>query len=82
MVHLLTACSCGGCSLCSALGEPLRTWDPKEGRTFWISYFPAEQKHNQEPLPLIPGGASGKEFTCQSRRSKSRGFNTWVGKIP
>ena len=28
------------------------------------------------------GGASGKEPACQCRRSKSRGFNTWVGQIP
>ena len=27
----------------------------------------------------FPGGASGKESTCQCRR---RGFNPWVGKIP
>ena len=29
-----------------------------------------------------PGGASGKEPTCQSRRYKRCGFNPWVGKIP
>ena len=28
------------------------------------------------------GGASGKEFTCQCRRCKRRGFNSWVGKTP
>ena len=27
----------------------------------------------------FPGGASGKDPTCQCRRS---GFNPWVGKIP
>ena len=25
---------------------------------------------------------SGKEFTCQCRRCKRRGFDPWVGKIP
>ena len=63
MVHLLTACSCGGCSLCSALGEPLRTWDPKEGRTFWIrQLFPSrtETQPGAPWLPLLPGGASGR----------------------
>ena len=30
----------------------------------------------------IPGGASGKEHTCQSRRCKRCGFNPWVRKIP
>ena len=25
---------------------------------------------------------SGKEFTCQCRRHKRRGFDPWVGKIP
>ena len=28
------------------------------------------------------GGASGKEYTCQRRKRKRRGFNPWVGKIP
>jgi len=27
----------------------------------------------------LPGSASGKESTCQSRRG---GFDSWVGKIP
>ena len=30
----------------------------------------------------FPGGASGKEPACQSRRCKRRGFHPWVGKIP
>ena len=30
----------------------------------------------------FPGGASGKESTCQCRRPKKWGFETWVGKIP
>ena len=30
----------------------------------------------------FPGGASGKESTCQCRRHKRRGFNPWVRKIP
>jgi len=30
----------------------------------------------------FPGGVSGKEPACQSRRHKRRGFNPGVGKIP
>ena len=30
----------------------------------------------------FPGGASGKEPTCQCRRHKRRGFDLWVKKIP
>ena len=30
----------------------------------------------------FPGGDSGKEPTCQCRRHKRHGFDTWVGKIP
>ena len=30
----------------------------------------------------FPGGASGKEHTCQCRRCKRHRFNPWVGKIP
>ena len=29
-----------------------------------------------------PGGASGKEFTCQCQRHKRCKFDPWVGKIP
>ena len=29
----------------------------------------------------FPGGASGKERDCQSRRRKRGGFDPWVGKI-
>ena len=30
----------------------------------------------------FPGGASGKESTCQCRRPERLGFDPWVGKIP
>ena len=30
----------------------------------------------------FPGGASGQEPTCQCRRLKRHGFNSWIGKIP
>ena len=30
----------------------------------------------------FPGGACGKESTCQFRRCKRHGFNPWVGPIP
>ena len=29
----------------------------------------------------FPGGASDKEPTCQCRRHKRCGFNSWVGKL-
>ena len=31
---------------------------------------------------VFPGGASGKEPTCQSKRHKKHGFYPWVRKIP
>ena len=30
----------------------------------------------------LPGGGSGKEPTCQCKRSKRRGFDPWVRKMP
>ena len=30
----------------------------------------------------FPGGANGKEPTCQCRRHRRRRFDPWVGKIP
>ena len=31
---------------------------------------------------MYPGGTSGKQSACQSRRHKRHGFNPWVGKMP
>jgi len=33
-------------------------------------------------LRCFPGGTSGKELSCQCRRSKRRGFDPWVRRIP
>ena len=33
-------------------------------------------------LMCFPGGASGKELTCQCGRCKRHGFNPWLRKIP
>ena len=30
----------------------------------------------------FPGGASGKELTCQCKRRERGGFDPWVGKTP
>ena len=39
--------------------------------------------NNELNLPLgFPGGASGKEPSCQCRRHKRRKFDPWDGKIP
>ena len=37
--------------------------------------------NNRGPHLGFPGGASGKEPTCQCRRHKKWEFNTWVGRI-
>ena len=34
------------------------------------------------PHKDFPGGASGKDPTCQRRRCKTRRFDPWIGKIP
>ena len=46
-----------------------------------------KERKSQESTPFMessgfPGGASGKESTCQCRRRKRCGFNPWVRKIP
>ena len=38
-------------------------------------------KHSQRHVLGFPGGASGKELTCQGRRRKRWGFHPWVGTI-
>ena len=40
------------------------------------------QKHPYLEDMGFPGGASGKETTCQERRCKRSAFDPWVGKIP
>ena len=59
------------------------------------SLQPHKLQHTRHPCPSptpgvhsdsrtinkVPGGASGKEPTCQCRRRKRQGFNPWVGKI-
>ena len=42
----------------------------------------SEKKHGFWSHLGFSGGTSGKDPTCQCRRSKRRGFNPWVGKIP
>ena len=37
---------------------------------------------NRKSIYGLPGGASGKEPTCQCRRHKRCRFDPWVGKIP
>ena len=46
------------------------------------NYLPPTHTHPPNfYLSGFPGGASGKEPTCQSRRGKRHGFDPWVGKI-
>ena len=45
------------------------------------------QKTSQEYSAIrerlgFPGGTSGKEPACQSRRCRTHGFDAWIGKIP
>ena len=59
-------------------------WDPKESDTteqLTFSLFTFAQPLGPRYWAL-PGGASGSEPSCQSRRHKRRGFSPWVGKIP
>ena len=61
---------------CSSSG-----WGPSHSAFF----FPTYQSFLRFVLCITwasPGGASGKEPTCQCRRHKRCGFNPWVEKIP
>ena len=44
--------------------------------------FPTSSGESTSFALGFPGGASGKEPTCQWRRPKRCGFNPWVRKIP
>ena len=49
---------------------------------YTVTYCQSRALASGRPGWGFPGGASGKEPTCQCRRCKRRGFSTWVGKIP
>ena len=38
--------------------------------------------HHSHTTEGFPGGANGKEPTCQCKRHKRHEFNSWMGKIP
>ena len=40
------------------------------------------QSHTHTHKKSFPGGASGKEPSCQCKRNKRHGFDSWVRKIP
>jgi len=73
-------CSTGNSTQCYGAvwmgGEFSREWTHvymlTETSTLLISYTPI----------YFPGGASAQEPTCQCRRCKRCGLNTWVRKIP
>ena len=78
---------------CSSLRKPeknsvrktlftcVQTWIPVE---FWSLSYPLCQLYpGALPwiVPVLPGGASGKEPACQCRRNESP-VRSWVSKIP
>ena len=52
------------------------------GRTESDTTEATQQQQQQDFNWTFPGGASGKESTCQCRRPKRHKFDPWVGKIP
>ena len=58
-------------------------WAGKVGLGGWgFSSCSPSFSRNPDQLSGFPGGASGKESTCQCRRHKRHGFDPWVRKIP
>ena len=47
-----------------------------------LSHFIAKKTYKYLNYQGFPGGASGKEPTCQCRRYWRRGFDPWIRKIP
>ena len=48
----------------------------------WVLVLGLAFEEIQDEMGGFPGGASGKELTCQCRRWKRHGFNPWVRKNP
>ena len=68
-----------------------KCWEKKKANTsefcilqkWGIKTFSSKQKLREFIASRgFPGGASGKEPTCQSRRHKRCGFDPWVGRSP
>ena len=58
------------CTYCSCWAHPGLSQDG--GKNVCVFFFKVG----------LPRWCSGKEFTCQCKRHKRRGFDPWVGKIP
>ena len=75
--------------LCPTLCDPLDSSPPGssvhrilQARTLeWVAISFSTLITLDCALEGFPGGASGKEATCQCRRPKTCGFNPWVRKI-
>ena len=53
------------------------------GNGIWIKIEQIKTKWSEVMTGVgFPGGPSGKETACQSRRHETCGFDTWVEKIP
>ena len=72
-------------------GNPLQCScleNPRDGRAWWAAVSGVAQSRTRlkrlrsSSSRAFPGGASGKESTCQCRRCKKPGFDPWVRKIP
>ena len=59
---------------------PLWSGGVRQGQE-WLSVSWPFLEVNRHILRGFPGGASGKEPTCQSRRHKRSRFDTWVRRI-
>ena len=63
----------------------VREWQPGMEPVPWTYFNPKHACHrlfHTCQTVFFPGGASGKEPTCQCRRLKRRGFDPWAGTIP
>ena len=72
-------------------GNPLQCScleNPRDGGAWWAAISGVAQRWTRlkrlrsSSSRAFPGGASGKESTCQCRRCKRHRFDPWVGKIP
>ena len=61
----------------SAVGNPWGLWATRGACIYLIYIF----KRSLSSVWGFPGGASGKEPTCQCRRHNRQEFDPWVGKI-
>ena len=64
-------------------GGCFTVWASREAQGYWSGLpCPPPELHAHTHVRTLPCDTSGKKPTCQCRRHRRCGFDSWIGKIP